>query len=610
MTRRKATILLAPILLLAAWLFLPRSDSLAALVSRAATTKDFSSSHQPNILWIIAEDMSPDLGCYGNRLVQTPHINRLATEGVRFTRAFATAPVCSPARSALATGMYQTSIGAHQHRSHRSDGYRLPEGVHPFTHYFRKAGYHTSNVRTAAPGVKGAGKTDFNFTAENIFDGTDWNQREPGQPFYAQVNFPETHRAFHRFPENPIDPKQVELPPYYPDHPGVRLEWALYLDTVQHLDVKVGKVLKRLEEEGLAEDTIVLFFSDHGRPMPRGKQFLYEGGIRVPLIVRIPEKFRPEGFSPGSVREDLVNLLDVTVSSLSLAGIDTPRNMQGRDMLAHDRKERDYIVAARDRCDETVDRIRCVRTRRYKYIRNYYPDRPYTQQNIYKDNSYPTLWLMRELFREGKLTPEQALFMAPQRPSEELYDLERDPHELRNLADSSEHKSVLRRLSGNLDEWIWETKDQGETPEDPIPEMYKYVTEIDGWGMRYNLASKIDGVLRIQCAPGYQQHFLRRAYVTESGKLELSFRARSESVAPKSFAWGTIENMRNPSFRRSLNMIADGAWHDYSIEFEAPGMLGRLNFDLGPEPGTIEFDWIRLDRRSAGGQQVIEEWDF
>ena len=216
--------------------------SVSALIS--GCSGDGGRPNRPNILWIIAEDLSPDLGCYGNVLVRTPHIDRLASEGVRFVHAFVTGPVCSTSRSALLTGMYQTSIGAQNHPSHQAagcdDGYRLPDRILPFTYYLRKAGYHTSNVLTAAPGVRGTGKTHFNFQVDNVFEGTDWNQRRPGQPFYAQVNFPETDRAFPRFPEHPIDPAAVDLPPHYPDHPAIREDRAMYLDTAQHLDVNVG----------------------------------------------------------------------------------------------------------------------------------------------------------------------------------------------------------------------------------------------------------------------------------------------------------------------------------------------------------------------------------
>lgn len=424
-------------------------------------------SRRPNVLWLIAEDLGPEIGSYGERLARSPNLERFAAEGVRYTGCYTTAPVCSPSRSAFMTGMYQTTIGAHNHRSHRGDGYRLPEGVHLVTHYFRQAGYFTANVLTAAPGVKGTGKTDWNFTPpEKPFDGTDWNQRAAGQPFFAQVNFSETHRSFKKADEHPVDPAKVALPPYYPDHAVAREDWALYLDAVGHLDRKIGAVLGRLDEEGLRDETIVFFFGDNGQAHVRGKQWLYEGGIHVPLIVRTPEKYRPAGQgAPGTVCDWLISAIDIPATSMTLAGVALPEKFQGRPFLGPGAKGREFIVGARDRCDETVDRIRCVRTGRYKYIRNFYPERPYTQPNAYKERQYPVLPLMRELHAQGKLTAVQELFMAPRRPAEELYDLKADPHEIHNLAASPEHQKVLEDLRAKLDAWIRETGDQGETPE-------------------------------------------------------------------------------------------------------------------------------------------------
>lgn len=565
---------------------------------------------RPNVLWLIAEDLSPDLGCYGNRLVRTPNIDRLAAEAVRFTRAYVTGPVCSASRSALATGMYQTSIGAHNHRSHRDDGYRLAEGIHLFTHYFRQAGYHTSNVRTAAPGVRGTGKTDFNFNVENPFDGTDWNQRKPDQPFYAQINFSETHRPFHRFPEHPVDASSVELPPYYPDHPAVREDWAAYLDTAEHLDVKIGKVLERIEKEGLADSTIVFFFGDHGRPMPRGKQFLYEGGIRIPLIVRIPEAFRPEGFAPGAVRSDLVSAIDITVTSLSLAGIEPPIQMQGRIMIGPGARKREYIVAARDRCDETVDRIRCVRTERFKYIKNFYPEKAYTQPNVYKDTSYPTLQVMRQLQKEGKLTGVPALFMAARRPAEELYDLEADPNEISNLAASAEHETTLQQLRTTLARWISETGDQGEVPERALPEEYKYRAQVDGWCARGKcILSKRGGALKAECSgKGIE---ILRSHVVEGGEMAVKFRARSKDAPVRAFSWGTIGDMaRNNDNHVAVDFAAGGQWQEYLVPFTPEGYLASLRFDLGDADGTLEFDWIRLYRDKTGQGEPIVHWEF
>ena len=416
---------------------------------------------RPNILWLISEDTSPDMGCYGNTLVRTPNIDRLASEGARFTNAFVTGPVCSASRSAIMTGMYQTTIGAHNHRSHRSDGYKLPPPATVITDLFRKAGYFVSNC--AGLTYKKPGKTDWNFTPNvKAFDGTDWSQRRPGQPFFAQMNFDLTHRAFQRDRKNPIDPTKVELPPYYPDHPVARRDWADYLESIQLLDNEIGVALQWLQKEGAAENTIVMYFGDNGRPHVRDKQWLYEGGIHVPMIVRWPGHIEP-----GTVVEDLVSSVDFAPTFLSFAGIEPPKYLQGHVTFGPDKKVRKYILAARDRCDGTEDCIRCARSARYKYIRNDYPDRPWTQFNAYKKLQYPMLTLMEVLHKQGRLMPEQARFMAASRPQEELYDLQADPHELRNLADDPKLTKTLREHRRVLEEWAQATNDRGRTPEDP-----------------------------------------------------------------------------------------------------------------------------------------------
>ncbi len=438
------------------------SLTLAGCVS---TSRFFEAKDRPNILWIISEDISPDLSCYGTPAVRTPNLDRLAGQGVRYTNAFTTSPVCSASRSAMITGMYQTSIGAHHHRSHRDDGYMLPEPVHLITEYFRDAGYFTANVKTAAPGVRGSGKTDFNFKFKNAFDGSDWNKRKADQPFFAQLSINMTHRGGHwkglrQKLKNPVDPAKVKLPPYYPDHPVARDDWATYLDSIQMMDGYVGKILKRLDDEGLAENTVVIFIGDHGRCHVRGKQWLYDGGIHIPLIIRWPVKFKA-----GRVCDDLVSSIDISATVLKIAGVEPPKYMEGRVFLGPGAKKRDYIVAARDRCDETTDRIRCVRTKRYKYIRNFMPERPYTQINRYKERSYPMLPLMKQLHSEGKLTPVQALFMAPWKPDEELYDIQKDPYEINNLVNSSKHQRTLKKMRRILDKWIKDTGDKGRIPE-------------------------------------------------------------------------------------------------------------------------------------------------
>ncbi len=422
-----------------------------------AAGRHANATPRPNILWLISEDISPDIGCYGNSLVQTPNLDRLAAQGTRYDAAFASCPVCSPARSAMMTGMYQTSIGVHNHRSHRDDDYRLPEPVKVITSYFRDAGYFVSNGR--GTDWERGGKTDWNFTPdEKPFDGTDWRQRKAGQPFLAQYNFSLTHRDFKRDPERPIDPAKVDLPPYYPDTPLLRRDWADYLESLQVLDTQVGALLKRLEDDGLADNTIVLYHGDHGRPHVRGKQWLYEGGIRVPMMVR-----KPDGAGAGTVSDDLVSLIDVAPTMMKWAGITPPKHLEGQSIESE--TPREFVVCARDRCDETVDRIRCVRTKRYKYIKNFYPERAYLQFNAYKKKQYPAVSVLEQWQAEGKLTEAQKPFMAATRPEEELYDLQADPHEVKNLAGDPAHAQTLASLRKHLTDWIEKTGDMGATPE-------------------------------------------------------------------------------------------------------------------------------------------------
>ena len=447
---------------------------IAAMATPSRLFAEQKADSRPNILWILSEDISPDLSCYGTPAVQTPNLDKLAGQGIRFTNAFTTAPVCSASRSAMITGMFQTSIGVHHHRSHRDDGYTLPQPVRLITEYFREAGYFTANVKTAAPGVKGSGKTDFNFKFKNAFDGSDWNQRKAGQPFFAQLSISMTHRGGHwknlrSQLKNPVDPAKIKLPPYYPDHPVAREDWATYLDSIQVMDGYIGKILKRLDDENIADNTIVIFIGDHGRCHVRGKQWLYDGGIHIPMIVRWPGKLEA-----GQVCDDLVSSIDISATALKIAGVDPPRHIEGKVFLESGTNgnwktvnQHEYIIAARDRCDETIDRIRCVRNKQYKYIRNFMPERPYIQTNAYKERSYPMLNLMKELHAQGKLTPAQAMFMAPRKPDEELYDIKNDPYETNNLASSPEHQQTLKKMRAILDKWIKETSDMGRFPEKP-----------------------------------------------------------------------------------------------------------------------------------------------
>lgn len=434
---------------------------------------------QPNILWLVAEDFGPHLGCYGTKEVFTPNIDRLAAEGVRYTRFYTTAPVCSPSRSAFMTGMYQTTIGAHNHRSHRDDGYQLPDGVKLLTDWMREAGYRPLNIRQMPQGFgfRGTGKTDWNFTVTgNPFDGTNWTDLKGDKPFFAQINFSETHRKF-TAPKK-ADPSKVEIPPYYPDHPLVREDWAQYLDSATELDRKVGLILKQLETEGLLEKTVIVFFGDNGQAHVRGKQFCYESGLSVPLIIRWPKDFSaPKHFAKG-IDTRLLEAIDLAPTMLAIAGKEKPAKMQGAPFLGDKvAAPKEYVFGARDRCDETVFRFRTVRDNQFRYIRNYTAERPLLQPNEYKERQYPVWSLLKSLQAEGKLNAIQAQLTAPSMPEEELYDLESDPHETRNLAKSPRHAETLKRLRSLLERWIEDTNDQGKELEPPDLAARKGVTK-------------------------------------------------------------------------------------------------------------------------------------
>ena len=522
---------------------------------RAFLAAALAPTPRPNILWLIGEDLCPDLGCYGRRDLQTPNLDRFAAEAIRYDRAFATGPICSPSRSALITGVHQTSIDAGNQRSHRDDGYSPPAPIRPFTHLLREAGYFTANV-------KGTGKTDWNFQVANAFDGDDWRRRKPGQPFFAQLSFREAHRPYAHEAGPPVEPSRIALPPYLPDHPAVRLDWAMYLASIQTLDANVGKALRRLEHDGLADDTVVIFFGDNGREMPRDKVFCYDGGIRVPLLIRFPPKHRPPGAAPGSVRDELVALYDLTATTLALAGVTPPAWMHGRPLFGPLARPRDYIVSATDRCGDVPDRVRCVRTARFKYLRNCQPERPYTQPSAYMDVANISQIVMRQLKAEGKLPPAAARVLAEKRDPEELYDIEADPFELHNLAGSPRHAQELRKLASTLDNWA---RDTGDKPsEKGLPAEYASNTIVNGWANTGgSKLSRAGGCLRMECLTG--ANFCRSGAVYPGGELRLEFRARSLAIARVTFEWGTIEQPKGQGRSAPVMLSPGEAWREYAV---------------------------------------------
>ncbi|MFK7769021.1 MAG: sulfatase [Mariniblastus sp.] len=414
-----------------------------------------------NVVWIVADDLSPDIGCYGTAAVSTPNLDQLAAKSVRYTNAFATSPACSPSRSAFVTSVFQTSLGAHHHRTRNKKP--LSKNTPTVMECFRDAGYFVTNQ----------GKTDYNFELDFKFDAKDWTERKPGQPFFAQFQIKPPHRDFEDN-KGPSRPAKIQLPPQYPDHPITRTDWANYLQSVETMDRKVGELLKKLADEGLADSTAIFFFGDHGRPHVWGKQWLYDGGIQVPMLVHVP------GAEP-SVDHQLTSLLDAAPTSLKLAGLKVPAAMTGLDLLDSETPHRKMIFAARDRCGDAVDRIRSVRTAKFKYIRNYHPELPYSTRSSYKELQYPVLALSRVLHQQGRLTTAQARFFKATKPKEELYDISVDPHELNNLANSTEHQSVLGELSKSLDQWEIDTNDQGRVSEMSDSEMKTLVAEKKQW---------------------------------------------------------------------------------------------------------------------------------
>ena len=420
-----------------------------------------------NFLWVSFEDTNPFFGCYGDTIARTPYLDRLGSEGCIWKNAFSTAGVCAPARSAVITGMYPISIGTHHMRTTHTNAAApdlptpysavLPHYVKCFTEYLRAAGYYcTNNV-----------KTDYQFTPpltawDELSTEAHWRNRpDPEQPFFAVFNPTRTHESGmwpEKCPEPTFDPDTMQLPPYFPDTPKVRQAMARMYTNIEHNDGILGELLMQLEKDGLADYTVVFHWSDHG-PLPRGKRWPYDSGVHIPMIVRWPGRLEP-----GTLDKRLVSTIDLGPTLLSLAGIGIPRHIQGRAFLGDQAAApREYVYMSRDRHDESYDRVRAVRDKRYKYMRHYYPGTPYLSWIPYR-NHHPILQEMWRLYAAGELTGPQ-LLMFQTRPPEELYDTQNDPFEIDNLAGNPAFEPELSRLRGALDHWMGEVGDLGAMPE-------------------------------------------------------------------------------------------------------------------------------------------------
>ncbi|RMF44349.1 MAG: sulfatase [Planctomycetota bacterium] len=426
--------------------------------STAAELSD--ASPRPNILWITSEDNGPELGCYGDTYATTPNIDALAAKGMRYATCWSNAPVCAPARTTIISGIFPPSLGAQHMRSE----VRLPPIARLYPQYFKAMGYYCTNNS----------KTDYNLTVPpDLWDESSnkahWRNRQPGQPFFAVFNFTISHESKLRTrPHQWVhDPEKVHVPPYHPDTLEVRQDWAQYYDRLTEMDAEVGRVLAELKADGLEDSTIVFYYGDHGSGMPRGKRWLYESGLRVPLIVHVPEPLQHlvEGqYEVGSMSRRLVSFVDLMPTVLSLAGMAPPEYLQGKAFLGpHATQDPTYIYGFRDRMDERYDMSRAIRDQRFAYIRNFYPQRP---QGAYLDYMFktPTTRVWKELFDAGQLDAAQSFFWQP-KPSEELYDLQNDPYQVHNLAADPEYRDVLDRMRGALREWMLDIRDLGFLPE-------------------------------------------------------------------------------------------------------------------------------------------------
>jgi len=419
-----------------------------------------ASAGRPNILWITSEDNGPQLGCYGDTYARTPNLDRLATKGMIYLNAWSTAPVCAPARTAIIMGMYPATTGGQHMRSQ----IHLPAGMKMYPQFLREAGYYCSNNS----------KEDYNLEKPGqVWDESSprahWKNRKSGQPFFAIFNHVVSHESQVRIRPHQLkgDPARVPLPPYHPDTPDVRHDWTQYYDKIGEMDTKAGETLSELEAAGLAEDTIIFYYGDHGSGMPRSKRWLYNSGLRVPLIVYFPPKYRhlaPKDYQPGGKSDRLVGFVDLAPTLLSVVGIEPPESMQGRAFAGRfPRPAPKFLFGGRDRMDERIDLVRTVRDERYHYIRNCMPHRIYGQHINYMFQT-PTTRVWKQLYDEGRLQPPQTFFWEP-KPAEELYDLASDPHEVRNLVGSPEHQNRLKRFRKALKDFVIETHDLGFLPE-------------------------------------------------------------------------------------------------------------------------------------------------
>jgi len=475
-----------------------RIAHIVLLLTTLLTPSDLFAEPRPNILLLVAEDMSSRVGAFGDSVAVTPNIDQLAREGVRYSDVYTTAAVCAPSRASLITGMYAPSIDAQHMRTNNFPGGSYlsvpPVRVKAFPELLRGAGYYTFTDS----------KLDYQFSEPSAGTGpftiwddeghhTHWRNRPEGKPFFGMINFAATHEGgtfdplgywpgsflhlglqiYRRFTlghiseRSPVNPEHIQLPPYYPDVPEVRREIARHYNNIHAMDQQVGQVLTELEQDGLLDNTIVIWTTDHGDGLPRAKRELYDSGIKVPMIIRWPARLRPATPNSDGADRQLISFVDLAPSILFMAGVDIPDYMVGKPIQSS--AKRRYIYATRDRIDEVQDRQRAVRDRRFKYIRSWYPDLPGGHLLAFRDHQSMTR-AMRKLYNEDRLTPAQARWFEPV-GEEQLYDVMNDPFEINNIAADTEYKETLKRMRNAMEAWRSRIGDHAIAEQDRVNAM-------------------------------------------------------------------------------------------------------------------------------------------
>ena len=438
---------------------------------------------QPNIIWLVCEDQSPEFfPMYGDTTVSLPNLEALAAESVKYTNMHATSPVCAPARSGIITGMYPTTLGTHNMRAYNMDkkenqkelgipvySPKFPEYIRPFPEYLREAGYFCTN----------RDKEDYNYkipqtawdyschqrhcNEDDLYNKAHWRNRAEGQPFFSVFNFPITHESkIWEQGKNKlfVDPDSVKVPPYFPNDSITRHDMAVNYSNLVRLDEQLGKIIAQLKKDGLYENSYIFFYSDHGGPFPRHKRAIYQTGALAPLLVK-----HPKAVNAGNVVDDLVSFIDFAPTVLQLAGVTPPEYLQGHAFLGKKKiHQRNYLVTGSDRFDGQFDRVRAIRNQRYKFIRNYYPEKAHALKVSYREQM-PMMQNLNRLFKAGKLNTDQARWLTAPRPKFEFYDLEKDPYELNNLFGKKGHQKIIAELKGALKQWIQDSGDLGEISE-------------------------------------------------------------------------------------------------------------------------------------------------